>query len=141
MATATAMPQQPLTDPTTTTAQIEITAKATIAIPNGLGLNASAAPLDLGSVKAALVDVIKAGAEDEAPTEEFVEGADADRARTYGLHEVAAHKASDDLWIVIDGTVYDVTRFQHEHPGGHKGEWRVSRLHCAEQPSCLLSYY
>lgn len=36
----------------------------------------------------------------------------------YTLEEVAKHKSSDDLWIVIDGNVYDVTDYVEEHPGG-----------------------
>jgi cytochrome b involved in lipid metabolism len=31
--------------------------------------------------------------------------------------QVAAHNKSDSLWIVIDEDVYDVTKFQDEHPG------------------------
>jgi hypothetical protein len=31
--------------------------------------------------------------------------------------EVAAHKTAADLWIIVDGDVYDLTRFQEEHPG------------------------
>ena len=36
--------------------------------------------------------------------------------------EVAMHNKSSDLWCVIDGVVYDLTHFRHEHPGGEKGE-------------------
>lgn len=31
--------------------------------------------------------------------------------------QVAAHNKSDSLWIVIDEDVYDVTKFQDDHPG------------------------
>ena len=34
--------------------------------------------------------------------------------------QVAAHTKSDSLWIVIDEDVYDVTKFQDEHPGKFK---------------------
>lgn len=37
---------------------------------------------------------------------------------SYLLKEVAEHNKADDLWIVVDGKVYDVTRFLSRHPGG-----------------------
>lgn len=34
------------------------------------------------------------------------------------LEEVLKHTGPDDCWVVINGTVYDVTSFLAEHPGG-----------------------
>lgn len=34
------------------------------------------------------------------------------------VEEIVKHNSADDLWIVVDGTVYDVTAFAPEHPGG-----------------------
>lgn len=51
----------------------------------------------------------------------------------YTARQVAEHKAANDLWIIVDNDVYDVTRFQHDHPGGHKGErlpTDIVTLHC-----------
>lgn len=31
--------------------------------------------------------------------------------------ELAKHNSPDDLWVAIDGRVYDLTRYQDEHPG------------------------
>lgn len=36
----------------------------------------------------------------------------------YTLSQVAEHKTETDAWIVIDGSVYDVTSYVGEHPGG-----------------------
>lgn len=32
--------------------------------------------------------------------------------------EVARHTSPSDCWMVVDGAVYDVTKFLDEHPGG-----------------------
>ena len=38
--------------------------------------------------------------------------------RAITLAEVEQHVTYDDLWLVIDGKVYDVTEFMDDHPGG-----------------------
>lgn len=38
--------------------------------------------------------------------------------RVYTKAEVKAHDKSDDCWVVIHGSVYDVTDFLESHPGG-----------------------
>ena len=41
-------------------------------------------------------------------------------AKTYTVEEVAAHNKKDDIWVIIDGQVLDVTNFLPDHPGGEK---------------------
>ncbi|CDO51451.1 hypothetical protein DV451_002429 [Geotrichum candidum] len=36
------------------------------------------------------------------------------------LAEIEKHTSRDDLWMVINGKVYDVTPFVDEHPGGEE---------------------
>ncbi|KAG7887210.1 hypothetical protein KL906_004391 [Ogataea polymorpha] len=38
--------------------------------------------------------------------------------RVFTAEEVAAHVSPDDLWMVINGKVYDVTSLIEQHPGG-----------------------
>ncbi|RDB25900.1 Very long-chain specific acyl-CoA dehydrogenase, mitochondrial [Hypsizygus marmoreus] len=38
--------------------------------------------------------------------------------KTYTRDEVTKHNRDDDLWIIIDAKVYDVSRFKNLHPGG-----------------------
>ncbi|CAN6482480.1 unnamed protein product [Victoria cruziana] len=36
----------------------------------------------------------------------------------FTLSQVAKHKSRNDCWFVINGRVYDVSKFLEEHPGG-----------------------
>jgi len=38
-------------------------------------------------------------------------------SNTYSQSDVSSHNKSDSLWIVVDGDVYDLTKFQNDHPG------------------------
>ena len=41
-----------------------------------------------------------------------------DKTRKVSAEEVRKHNSVDDLWIIIDKKVYDVTESAEEHPGG-----------------------
>ncbi|MCO5589662.1 hypothetical protein L7F22_043630 [Adiantum nelumboides] len=34
------------------------------------------------------------------------------------MDEVNKHKSQGDLWLIVHGKVYDVSKFMDEHPGG-----------------------
>lgn len=38
--------------------------------------------------------------------------------KVYTLAQVSEHNHAKDCWLVIDGKVYDVTKFLEDHPGG-----------------------
>ena len=38
-------------------------------------------------------------------------------SKTFTEADVGQHNKKDDLWIIVDDDVYDLTQFQEEHPG------------------------
>ena len=43
-----------------------------------------------------------------------------EKLRTFTWDEIHQHKDRGNRWIVINGGVYDITQWQHKHPGGAK---------------------
>ncbi|KAI6694467.1 hypothetical protein NL676_022177 [Syzygium grande] len=39
-------------------------------------------------------------------------------SKVFTLAEVSEHNTTKDCWLVIEGKVYDVTKFMEDHPGG-----------------------
>jgi cytochrome b involved in lipid metabolism len=44
-------------------------------------------------------------------------------SQRFSTADVASHNKGDDLYIIVDEDVYDLTTFQDEHPGGKKSEY------------------
>lgn len=40
--------------------------------------------------------------------------------KIFTYEEISKHNTPDDLWMIIDGKVYDCTKFLPEHPGGEE---------------------
>lgn len=47
--------------------------------------------------------------------------------------EVARHSSADDAWVVLDGVVYDLTRYLANHPGGAKVILAGAGKDCTEE--------
>jgi cytochrome b involved in lipid metabolism len=56
-------------------------------------------------------------------------------AKTFTPADVAKHdqKAKDGMYIIVDSSVYDVTNFVDEHPGGAKILKRVAGKDASKQ--------
>lgn len=38
-------------------------------------------------------------------------------SQTFSTGDVASHNKPEDLYIIVDGDVYDLSKFQDDHPG------------------------
>lgn len=38
-------------------------------------------------------------------------------SKIFTVSDVASHNKADNLYIIVDGDVYDLTTFQDDHPG------------------------
>ncbi|KAI1171685.1 acyl-CoA dehydrogenase/oxidase [Nemania sp. FL0916] len=54
-------------------------------------------------------------------------------SKTFSKADVASHNKGDSLWIVVDDDVYDLTKFQDDHPGGKKILGRVAGKDASKQ--------
>ncbi|KAL4763719.1 putative acyl-CoA dehydrogenase [Aspergillus foveolatus] len=54
-------------------------------------------------------------------------------AKTFSKEDVAKNNKPDSLWIIVDEDVYDLTKFQNEHPGGKKILTRVAGKDASKQ--------
>ncbi|KZF26768.1 putative acyl-CoA dehydrogenase [Xylona heveae TC161] len=54
-------------------------------------------------------------------------------SQTFSKDDVSSHNKPDSLWIIVDEDVYDVSKFQDEHPGGKKILQRVAGKDASKQ--------
>jgi cytochrome b involved in lipid metabolism len=51
-------------------------------------------------------------------------------SKTFSVADVASHNSAKDLYIIVDEDVYDLTKFQDEHPGGKKSTSILVQVTC-----------
>ena len=67
-------------------------------------------------------------------------------SRAYTEEEIAKHNTEGDLWVVIEGKVYDLTTFLPDHPGGKKaimlfaGKDATEEFNMLHPPNVLKKY-
>tara|TARA_B110000977_G_scaffold184944_2_gene249270 strand:+ start:16426 stop:17871 length:1446 start_codon:yes stop_codon:yes gene_type:complete len=67
-------------------------------------------------------------------------------SRTYSEAEILKHNSEGDLWVVIEGKVYDLTSFLPDHPGGKKaimlfaGKDATEEFNMLHPPNVLKKY-
>lgn len=55
--------------------------------------------------------------------------------RTYTWDQIKEHDKEEDKWLVVEGNIYDITRFAKKHPAGPRiishfaGQDATVRLH------------
>jgi len=54
-------------------------------------------------------------------------------SKSFTTAEVAQHKGADSMYIIVDSSVYDITNFLNEHPGGPKILKRVAGKDATKQ--------
>jgi predicted heme/steroid binding protein len=67
-------------------------------------------------------------------------------SKEFTLEEVQRHNKENDLWIVIENKVFDVTKFLSDHPGGKKvlvqvaGQDATKKFNLFHKPETLVKY-
>jgi cytochrome b involved in lipid metabolism len=46
-------------------------------------------------------------------------------AKQISTQEITKHAQENDIWIVVNGKVYDVTEFAPDHPGGAASTMKI----------------
>ena len=98
------------------TALVVTTAGARLSSPAPRVVPPATAPAAVTSASAPQATAVQGSAPSPSSTETPLPSATADGG--YSAADVARHATPSDCWIVVNGRVYDVTRYLAQHPGG-----------------------
>lgn len=62
----------------------------------------------------------------------------------YSKEEISLHNQDGDLWVIIDDVVFDLSKFQEDHPGGKKSSFYAALLPFSQSPipsKCIILTY
>ncbi|KAK2598367.1 hypothetical protein N8I77_011787 [Diaporthe amygdali] len=59
-------------------------------------------------------------------------------SQTFTTDDVASHNTPDSIWVIIDQSVYDVTKFQEDHPGQSQWSYFMPLSHPNSNNNFLL---
>lgn len=67
--------------------------------------------------------------------------ADSNSDRKVTIEELKEHSSAGDLWLAIDGKVYDVSDFMDEHPGGSDVMMDVAGVDATDEYVKKVAHY
>lgn len=99
---------------------------------NRLGGNSLLECTVFGTIVGQRIPVKKSAAIHSATVSESMVKDEAEPLPVITMEELAKHNTEDDIWVAIEGIVYDFTEFAHEHPAGFESIFDLAGMDGSE---------